>query len=49
LYHIEKDPSEKNNVILQNEVLAEKMKLALESQFKKDDKQFNVNGLNNSF
>ena len=45
LYNIEKDPSEKKNVILQNEALAEKMKMALENQFKKDAKEVNVNGI----
>lgn len=45
LYNIEKDPSEKNNVILQNQTLAEKMKIALENQFKKDAKEVNVNGI----
>lgn len=45
LYNIEKDPSEKNNVILQNEALAEKMKIALENQFQKDAKEVNVNGI----
>ena len=45
LYNIEKDPEEKNNVILQNEALAEKMKMALENQFQKDAKEVNVNGI----
>ncbi|WP_281298647.1 sulfatase-like hydrolase/transferase [Flavobacterium limnophilum] len=45
LYNIEKDPSEKNNVILQNEALAEKMKMALENQFQKDAKEVNLNGI----
>jgi arylsulfatase A-like enzyme len=45
LYNIEKDLSEKNNVILQNETLAEKMKIALENQFKKDAKEVNLNGI----
>jgi arylsulfatase B len=31
LYNIEKDPSEKKNLILKNETLAEKMKIALEN------------------
>ena len=46
LFNIEKDPSEKNNVILQNEALAEKMKMALENQFQKDAKEVNLNGIN---
>jgi arylsulfatase B len=45
LYNIEKDPSEKNNLILQNKALAEKMKIALENQFQKDAKEVNVNGI----
>jgi hypothetical protein len=45
LYNIEKDPEEKNNVILQNQVLAEKMKIALENQFKKDAKEVNLDGI----
>ena len=45
LYNIEKDPEEKNNVVLQNEALAEKMKIALENQFKKDAKEVNLNGI----
>jgi arylsulfatase B len=41
LYNIEKDPEEKNNVIKQNEKIAEQMETALEVQFKKDAKKVN--------
>ncbi|WP_163397629.1 sulfatase family protein [Flavobacterium fluviatile] len=45
LYDVEKDPQEKNNVLLQNETLAEKMKIALENQFKMDAKKVNYDKL----
>lgn len=45
LYNIEKDPQEKNNVILQNKSVAEEMKIALENQFKKDAKKVNYEKL----
>ena len=41
LYNIEKDPQEKNNVVLHNKAIAGKMTIALENQFKKDAKSVN--------
>jgi len=41
LYNIEKDPQEKNNLVLQNKAIAGKMTIALENQFKKDAKSVN--------
>jgi hypothetical protein len=41
LYNIENDPQEKNNVVLQSKAVAEKMKIALEIQFKKDAEKVN--------
>lgn len=43
LYNIEKDAEEKNNLILENTTIAEKMKIALENQFQKDAKEVNLN------
>jgi arylsulfatase B len=45
LYNIEKDPEEKYNVIMQNEIIADQMKIALEKQFNKDAKEVNLNGI----
>lgn len=45
LYDIEKDPQEKDNLILQNKSVAEEMKIALENQFKKDAKKVNYEKL----
>lgn len=42
LYNIETDPEEKQNVILENAVIANQMKMALDKQFAKDDKKVNV-------
>lgn len=41
LFNIEKDPEEKNNVILQQKKIAAQMKIALEKQYEKDDKVVN--------
>jgi arylsulfatase B len=42
LYNIEKDPEEKQNVILENAARATQLKIALEKQFAKDDKKVNA-------
>ena len=41
LFNIEKDPNEKDDVILQNETIAGQMKTALENQYKKDAEKVN--------
>lgn len=41
LFNIEKDPNEKDNVILQNGTIAAQMKLALENQYKRDAEKVN--------
>nr|WP_294924711.1 sulfatase-like hydrolase/transferase [uncultured Flavobacterium sp.] len=45
LYNIEKDPEENNNILSQNKTIAEKMKIDLENQFKKDAKKVNYEKL----
>ncbi len=42
LYNIEKDPEEKQNVISENPSFAEQLKIALEKQFAKDNKDVNL-------
>ncbi|MFV8325353.1 sulfatase-like hydrolase/transferase [Flavobacterium sp. ZS1P14] len=42
LFNIEKDPEEKQNVILENAIIVTQMKTALENQFAKDDKKVNA-------
>lgn len=41
LFNIEKDPEEKNNVILQHKKITAQMKIALEKQYKKDAEKVN--------
>ena len=44
LFNIEKDPEEKQNLILEHEDLANKLKNKLEEQFQKDAKEVNLGG-----
>ena len=41
LFNIETDPSEKNNLISENEIVLKKMKIALEKQYEKDPEKVN--------
>ena len=44
LFNLEKDPEEKQNLILEHETLANKLKNKLEEQFQKDAKEVNLGG-----